>query len=232
MELLWEGLVEALRLVAGLDPLVLGSAARSLWISSLAVTLATVIGLPVGTALARRALPGKRIVILAARSGMAVPTVFVGIVCYALFSRRGPLGPFDLLYTPWVIVVGEFLLALPIVLCITHGAVQALDARVGETALTLGAGPLRRWRTYISEARVGVMLGILTAFARCVTELGIAMIVGGNIKERTRTLATATVLETGMGEFGRGLALGFLLLMIALTVTVLIAAVTREEPDR
>jgi tungstate transport system permease protein len=162
---------------------------------------------------------------------MAVPTVFVGIVCYALFSRRGPLGPIELLYTPWAIMVGELLLALPIVLCITHGAVQALDPRVGETALTLGAGPLRRWRTYISEARVGVMLGVLTAFARCVTELGIAMIVGGNIKERTRTLATATALETGKGEFARGLAMGVLLLVIALTVTILIAAITREQPD-
>ena len=82
-------------------------------------------------------------------------------------------------------------LAAPIILSITHGAVKALDVRVGETALTLGAGPLRRWKTYVSEARMGVMLAVLTAFARCVTELGIAMIVGGNIKGRTRTLARA-----------------------------------------
>lgn len=103
------------------------------------------------------------------------PTVFIGIVCYALFSRRGPLGPSELLYTPWAIVCGEFLLALPLVVSITHGAVQALDPRIGRTVWTLGAGQLRRCQTYLSEARVGVTLAILTAFSRCDTELEIAM---------------------------------------------------------
>ena len=132
---------------------------------------------------------------------MALPTVFVGMVCYALFSRRGVLGPLELLYSPCGIVCGELFLAVPIIVGITHGAVKSLDPRVGETAWTLGAGPLRRGLTFISEARIGVMLAVLTAFARCVTELGIAMIVGGNIKDQTRTLATATALETGKGEF-------------------------------
>ncbi len=229
MELLWEGLREAFRLVLAFDPMVMGAAWRSLWISALAVCLAAAVGLPLGTLLARAAVPGGRMLVLVSRAGMAVPTVFIGIVCYALFARRGPLGPVELLYTPWAIVIGEVMLAAPIILSITHGAVKALDPRVGETALTLGAGPLRRWRTYLSEARLGVMLSVLTAFARCVTELGIAMIVGGNIKERTRTLATATALETGKGEFGRGLAMGVLLLVIALGVTAIIVACTREE---
>jgi tungstate transport system permease protein len=150
-------------------------------------------------------------------------------MCYAMFSRRGPLGPLELLYTPWGIVIGELLLAVPIIVGISHGAVKSLDPRVAETAWTLGAGPLQRWRTYISEARVSVMLAILTAFARCVTELGIAMIVGGNIKFRTRTLATATALETSKGEFARGIALGTLLLVIALVVTALIGWLSRED---
>jgi len=107
------------------------------------------------------------------------------------------------------------MLAVPIIVGISHGAVQSLDPRVGETAWTLGVGPLRRGFTYISEARTGVMLAVLTAFARCVTELGIAMIVGGNIKDQTRTLATATALETGKGEFARGMAMGILLLVVA-----------------
>jgi tungstate transport system permease protein len=160
---------------------------------------------------------------------MALPTVFVGMVCYALFSRRGPLGAFELLYTPWGIVIGELALALPIVVGISHGAIKSLDARIAETAWTLGAGPLRRWWTYVSEARVSVMLAILTAFARCVTELGIAMIVGGNIKYRTRTLATATALETSRGEFARGIALGSLLLVISLAVMALIGWLSRED---
>lgn len=229
MELIWEGCREAYRLLVMGDPLVLAAAWRSLWISLLSVSLASLVGVPIGTLLARVPFPTRRYLVMAFRAGMAFPTVFIGIVCYALFSRRGPLSPLELLYTPWAIVCGEFLLALPLVVSITHGAVQALDPRVGETAWTLGAGPLQRWYTYLSEARVGVTLAILTAFSRCVTELGIAMMVGGNIKGRTRTLATATALETGKGEFGRGMAMGLILLVIALAVTIGIVSLNREE---
>ena len=229
MDLIWEGFQEAFRLLLHFDPLVLDAAVRSVWISLLAVGLATLAGLPLGTLLARISFPARALVVLVFRASMAFPTVFIGIVCYALFSRRGPLGPLELLYTPWVIVFGEFLLALPLVVSITHGAVKALDPRVGETAWTLGACSFRRWRTYISEARVGVTLAVLTAFSRCVTELGIAMMVGGNIKDRTRTLATATVLETGKGEFGRGMAMGLILLAIAMGVTLVIVYLSREE---
>jgi len=229
MDLIREGFQEAFRLLVHFDPLVLDAATRSLWISLLAVGAATVVGLPLGTLLARISFPARGLLVLACRTGMSLPTVFIGIVCYALFSRRGPLGPMEFLYTPWVIVCGEFMLALPLVVSITHGAVKSLDPRVGETGLTLGAGPFRRWRTYVSEARVGVTLAVLTAFSRCVTELGIAMIVGGNIKDRTRTLATATALETGKGEFGRGLAMGLILLVIAMGVTLAIVHLSREE---
>ncbi len=229
MDLIWEGVREAGRLIGSGDPLVLDAAWRSLWISCLAVGLAALLGLPLGSGLARLSFPGRRVVVTAFRAAMAFPTVFVGLVCFALFSRRGPLSSMDLLYTPWAIVIGELVLALPIVASVSHGAIRSLDARVAETAMTLGAGPLRRWWTYLSEARTGVILGLLMSFARCVTELGIAMMVGGNIKHRTRTLATATALETGKGEFSRGMAMGLILLFIALLVTVGIALVGREE---
>jgi len=232
MDLIWEGFRHALGLVVRRDPLVLDAAARSLWISALAVGLATLIGLPLGTLVARVSFAGRRLLVLLFRAGMALPTVFIGIVCYALFSRRGPLGPLELLYTPWVIVVGEFLLALPLVVSISHGAVKSLDPRVGETARTLGAGALRRWRTYVSEARIGVSLAVLTAFSRCVTELGIAMMVGGNIVHRTRTLATATAMETGKGEFARGMAMGLILLTIAMGVAMVIVYLSREEQHK
>lgn len=229
MNSIWEGFQDAFRLLLQFDSLVIDAAVRSVWISSLAVGLATLIGLPLGIFLAKIHFPARELVVMLFRVGMALPTVFIGIVCYSLLSRRGPLGSLDLLYTPWVIVIGEFLLALPLVVSISHGAVKALDERVGETAWTLGAGPIRRCRTYISEARVGVMLAVLTAFSRCVTELGIAMMVGGNIKDRTRTLATATALETGQGEFGRGMAMGLILLVIAMGVTVVIVYLSRED---
>ena len=229
MDLLWEGFREAIRLLSRGDALVLSAAVRSIWISSFAVGLATIIGLPVGTLLARVSFPGRGLVVLGLRAAMAFPTVLIGILCYAMFSRRGPMGPLEWLYTPWSIVCGEFLLAFPLVVSLSHTAIRSLDPRVAETAWTLGAGPLRRWQTYLSEARSGILLAILTAYSRCVTELGIAMMVGGNIKDRTRTLATATALETGKGEFGRGLAMGLVLLVIASTVMATIVYLGRED---
>ena len=229
MELILDSLREALALLLDLDPLVLGATWRSLWISSCAVGLAALAGLPAGTALARAEFPGKHALVTLVRASMAVPTVFIGLVCYALFSRRGPLGPLDLLFSPWGIVFGEILLAFPIVVAVTHAAVRSLDPRVAETAITLGAGAWRRARTYLSEARTGATVAVLTAFTRCVTELGIAMMVGGNIKERTRTLATAAALESGRGEFARGIAMGGLLLLISLLVVVVVSATNREE---
>ena len=229
MQLLWDGLQEAWRLVSTGDVLVMAAAGRTLGISVLAVVLAGSIGLPLGTLLARRSFPGQALLITLCRAGMALPTVFIGVVCYSIFSRRGVFGPLNLLYTPWVIVIGELMLALPIVVSLTHGAIQALDYRVSETAKTLGAGLLLRGWLYVSEARIGVSLAILTAFARCMTELGIAMMVGGNIAGRTRTLATATALETGKGEFGRGLAMGLILLLMALVVMLVMACFARQE---
>jgi tungstate transport system permease protein len=229
MALIGKSLLEALHLIVSGDPTVLDAALRSVWISGLAVCIAALVGLPLGTLLARVRVPGRRFLILMFRAAMAAPTVFVGLICYALFSRNGPLGPTDWLYTPWVIVVGEFMLALPLIVSITHGAVKSMDWRVAETAWTLGVGPLRRWVTYWSEARVGIMLAIVTAYARCVTELGIAMMVGGNIRGRTQTLATATAMETGKGDFTRGLAMGLILLIIALAVTAVIVMLGRED---
>ena len=229
MQLIWQGLIEAFELVANGDRLVLSAAWRSFWISSLAVCLSAAIGLPLGSMLATVRFKGRSVLIALTRAAMAVPTVFVGLVCYSLFSRRGPMGSFDLLYTPWAIVIGEFLLALPIIVGLSHGAIKSLDPRVGETAQTLGAGLWRRWFTFLSEARVGIVLALMTAFARCVTELGIAMMVGGNIKHQTRTLATATAMETGKGEFERGLAMGIILVAIALGATLLMATLGREK---
>lgn len=229
MQLIWEGLQQAIELVLKRDPLVLGATGRTIWISTVAVMMATILGLPLGVWLARAKFTGNHLVVLFFRASMALPTVFIGMICFALFSRRGILGPMELLYSPWGIVCGELLLAVPIIVGISHGAVKSLDPRVGETAWTLGVSPLRRGFTYVSEARVGVTLAILTAFARCVTELGIAMIVGGNIKDRTRTLASATAFETGKGEFARGMAMGTILLVVALTATCVIGWLSREN---
>ena len=155
---------------------------------------------------------------LLARAGMAMPTVLVGLLCYAVLSRRGPLGPLELLYTPTAIILGEVLLALPIVISLSYAAVATLEPAVAETARTLGAGPVRRLLTYLDERRLAVTAAVMTAFGRCVTELGVALMVGGNIKYRTRTLTTATALETSRGELARGVAMSLILVGLALAV--------------
>ena len=231
MQFFWDGLIGAAELLVEPDPLVLGAAWRSLWISTLAVCLAATIGIPVGSLLAQKKFFGRWAVVVLFRAGMSLPTVLIGLLCYGAFSRRGPLGGFDLLYTPWAIMIGEFCLALPIIVTWTHSAVSGLDPRVAETARTLGAGWLRRWRTSLSEARLAITLALLTAFARCIAELGIAMMVGGNIKHQTRTLTTATALETARGEFDRGVAMSLILLVLAVIVTIPIAWLGRQQQE-
>lgn len=229
MQLFREGLTEALKLIVSGDPLVLDAAWRSLWISLLATGLAMMVGITLGSVLTRRKIVARGAIVLLFRAGMAVPTVLVGLIGYGLLSRRGFLGGLDLLYTPWAIVICEFFLALPIVVTWTHGVMSQLDPRLPETAGMLGAGLFRRWRTYLSECRYDLALAVLTAFARCFTELGVAMMVGGNIKFRTQTLATATALETARGEFARGVAMGLILLFMALGVTAVIAWISRRK---
>ena len=224
-----DGIRDALKLLLLRDPAVIDAAAHSLWISSLAVGAAALIGTGLGLLLARKTFPGRNTLIILCRVGMSVPTVLIGLLIFGLLSRRGPLGGLELLYTPWAIVIGEFFLALPIITTLSHGAFQRLDPRVAETALTLGAGPLQRSMTYLLETRLTLVLAVLTAFSRCFTELGIAMMVGGNLPGRTRTLTTATALETSRGEFARGVAMSLILLLIALLVSLAVALFDRHD---
>ncbi len=225
------GIREAIHLLISGDPLVWDAAWRSIWVSSTAVFIATILGVSIGTFLARHRFPGKSLVVTLFRGAMGVPTVLIGLIGYALLARQGPLGILELLYTSWGIVLGEVLLALPIIVSLTHGGIKNLDQRIPETALMLGARPLQRWSTYLSEARLAITLAILTAFARCFTELGIAMMVGGNLKLKTRTLSTSTTLETARGEFPRAVAMSLILLLIAILITVVIAWASREERE-
>jgi tungstate transport system permease protein len=226
-----EGFQEALQLLLRLDASVLDAATRSLWVAIVAVTAASVCGITIGLLLARKQFSGRTLLVVLFRVGMSVPTVLIGLLCYGLLSRRGVLGDLELLYTTWAIVIGEFFLALPIVATLTHGAITRLDPRVAETAQTLGAGTIQRAMTYLCEARLAIVLAVLTAFSRCFTELGIAMMVGGNIPDRTRTLTTATALETARGEFASGVAMSLILLAIAMLVTLAIATLSREPVE-
>jgi len=229
MEMILNGITEAIQLLVSGDSLVFDAAWRSIWVSTTAVLIATILGISIGTLLARRRFVGCGLLVTLFRGMMGVPTVLIGLIGYALLARQGPLGTLELLYTPYGIVLGEVLLAVPIITSLTHAGIKSLDRRIPETARMLGAGPIQRWKTYLSEARLPIILAILTAFARCFTELGIAMMVGGNLKFKTRTLSTSTTLETARGEFSRAVAMSLILLAIAICITVVIALVSRED---
>lgn len=232
MELFREGFVTAIDLIFAGDAQVFDAAFRSLWISLTAVVAAGLCGCLIGAVLARSRFPGRRFVVALARTSMGVPTVLIGLLGWGLLSRRGPLGAQELLYTPAAIVLGEFFLALPIIVTWFEGALRNLDARAFETARTLGLPLLERWKLYLVEIRASVVLALLTAFSRCFTELGIAMMLGGNIRGRTRTLTTATALETSRGEFERGFAMSLILVFVGLAVTVVLGLVEARRGER
>lgn len=206
--------------------------ARIAWVSlkcSIASTVvATLIGIPIGFVVGSRIFRGKNGVIAVINTLMALPTVVVGLTLYFLFSRHGPLGPANLLYTQTAIIVGEFVLACPIIASLTISAIHSVGGRVAETAKTLGVSGWLATRAVLWEARFGIMAAIIAGFGRVVAELGVAMMLGGNIRGYTRTLTTTIALETGRGEFGLALALGFVLLALALGVNVMMNVIQRR----
>ncbi len=213
-----EGIREALRLLATLDPEVMSIAGVSLKVSLTSTAAATLLGLPLGFALATREFAGRGVLITFVNTLLALPTVVVGLIGFAMLSRQGPLGVMGLLYTPVAMAAGQTILAAPIATAFTLSAVQAIDPRVAETARTLGATRRQlRW-TMLVEARFAVLAAIIAAFGRVVAEVGISLMIGGNIRHYTRNLTTAIALETSKGEFGLGLALGVILMALGLVV--------------
>ena len=201
---------------------VLGITALSLKVAVTATVVACAIGVPLGFWLGGTRFQGRRGVLLVLNTALAFPTVVIGLLIYLLLSRHGPLGGLGLLFTWHAIVAAEVILAAPIAAALTAAAVQAVDPRVRRTALTLGAGPLAAAWAVAREARFALAAGVVVAFGRVLSEVGAAMIVGGNLRGETRTLTTAVALATSQGEFSLAIALGLVLLALALTVNVLI----------
>jgi tungstate transport system permease protein len=201
---------------------VLGITALSLRIALAATVAACAIGVPLGFWLGGTRFQGRRGALLVLNTALAFPTVVIGLLLYLLLSRHGPLGGLGLLFTWRAIVVAEVILAAPIAAALTAAAVQAVDPRVRRTALTLGAGPLLTAWAVAREARFALAAGVVVAFGRVLSEVGAAMIVGGNIRGETRTLTTAVALATSQGDFSLAVGLGLVLLALALTVNVLI----------
>jgi tungstate transport system permease protein len=160
---------------------------------------------------------------------LAFPTVLIGLIVYGLICRRGTLGDFGLLFTLPGMAIGQTLLALPIIISLTAQAVETLDERCRLTLLTLGANTRQAAVATIQELRFSIMAVTVTAFGRVVTEVGIAMMLGGNIKWETRTITTAIALETNKGEFAQGMALGIVLLSVAFAVNFALSFARRKD---
>lgn len=187
-------------------------------VSLRAIAISTPIALLLAFFLAYTHFPGRRLLIHTFSTLLAVPAVVVGLSVYLLLSRSGPLGDLKLLFTQTAMVIGQVLLCLPLLVVMAHSAFQGADRRAWETARTLGAKPWRAMFTVMNEVRFGLMAAVIAAFGRIIAEVGSAMMVGGNILNYTRNIPTAIALETSKGEFTQGIALGIVLLVLALVL--------------
>lgn len=220
MDFLTESLRAAVALILTLDGEVVQAVWTSLYTSGCAILLGALAGIPLGTALGLGQFRGRRTAVTLLNTLMALPTVVVGLVIYGMLSRQGPLGPLGLLFTPMAMIIGQTVLAAPIVANYTLAAVAGADPRILPTALTLGAGRFQGVCRLLLEVRFGVMAAVVAGFGRVIAEVGVAMMLGGNIRNHTRTMTTAIALETSKGEFAFGLALGLVLMAVALLVNL------------
>jgi tungstate transport system permease protein len=218
----------ALRLIASLSPDVVDAVRTSLSVSAGATVFAALFGIPAGLAVGLTESRLSGFAVTALNTLMAVPTVVVGLFVYGFLSRQGPLGALGLLFTPTAIVIGGTLLASPIVANYTLAAVKGADPRILPTALTLGSGPFRAAATLVAEIRFGIFAAVIAGFGRVVAEVGVAMMLGGNIRGYTRTMTTAIALETSKGEFSFGMALGIVLMTVALIVNLFLSLLQRR----
>ena len=228
MEYLADGFLTAFTLLLHMDDATRAAIGATLLSTTYARTAALLLGLPLGFCLGYCQFPGRRFLRLVSDTLLAFPTVLIGLLVYAFITYRGPLGQWGLLFTLPGMAIGQAVLALPIVVSWVAQAVEGLDPRCRETLLTLGARPSQLARLTLWECRYAIGMVCVTAFGRVITEVGIAMMLGGNIRYATRTMTTAIALETSKGEFGQGIALGLVLLFLAFLVNVTLAFFRRR----
>jgi tungstate transport system permease protein len=213
-----DSLLSAFQLIFLLDQQIYQIVFTSLKISFIATFFASLIGIFLAIVVATHEFIGKRLLQQLLNTLMAMPTVMIGLIFYGLFSRRGLLGDWGLLYTNTAVIIGETFLIAPLIMNLTLVAVQTSDQRLLVTLKMLGAKPYQQFIPILSELRFAIMAAMITGFGRAIGEVGAAMMLGGNIQGSTRTMTTAIALETSKGDFERGLALGLLLLLIAFSI--------------
>ncbi|MBT7697898.1 MAG: ABC transporter permease [Desulfobacterales bacterium] len=221
MDFLIDSFMSAILLAFSLDRELISIVAVSLKVSSSSTLIASLTGIPIGFLIASESFRGKQMLITCLNTLLALPTVVIGLFVYALISRRGIFGPFDLLYTQKAIIIGQALLIIPVVTTFTIAAISRIDNRYRQTAMTLGANRIQTAFVIIREARFGIVAAVIAAFGRVIAEVGISMMLGGNAKGFTRTMTTAMALEYDKGEFTLAVALGIVLLSLSFGINLL-----------
>ncbi len=228
METLLSGFSQAIRLIFSFDRELYSIVFLSLKVSGGALLLAAFIGLPVGSVIGLKKFLGRDFIISLLNTFMGLPPVVVGLVLYLILSRSGPLGFMGILYSPSAMIIAQTLLAVPIIAALSHSSIIAVDDIVRKSALTLGATPLQAAIKVIAEARYGIMAAIIAALGRVIAEVGAILIVGGNIAGYTRVMTTTIALETDKGNFELAIALGVILIFIALCINVILHWVQKK----
>ena len=228
MNFLFEGFFQAINLLLSGNAETFSAIWSTVRVSSYSIGCSLFIGIPLGFCLGYFDFSGKKPLRTIVDTMMALPTVFIGLLVYAFLTRRGPLGDFGLLFTLPGIAIGQTILALPIVIGLSATAVESMDQKLRITIMSMGANRRQLFISSLWEARHGILAGAIAAYGRVMTEVGISMMVGGNIKWHTRTITTAIALETNKGQFGMGVALGLVLLAIAFGVNVSVSSLRRR----
>jgi tungstate transport system permease protein len=221
MQELWQALVQAVDLIVRLDPEVIEISLRSLYVSAASILIAAVFCIPMGALIHFHDFKGKRVVINVIQTFYSLPTVVVGLFVFLFISRAGPLGGLELLFTPAAIIIGQVILIMPVLTGMTIGALSGVDKSIRDTALSSGASSTQAMRAILFEARFAVVGALILGFGRAISEVGAALMLGGNIRGYTRVLTTAISLETQRGELVLSLALGIILIGIAMVVSVI-----------
>ena len=221
MGLLIDSFLSAILLVVSLDPEMVAIVGVSLKVSCASTVFAAAVGIPLGFAISFSEFSGKRLLITVLNTLLALPTVVIGLFVYAFISRRGIFGPLDLLYSQTAIIIGQVILIIPVVTVFTISAISRIDERYRRTAMTLGANRRQSAWIVFREARFGIVAAAIAAFGRVIAEVGISMMLGGNIKGFTRTMTTAMALEYDKGAFTLAVALGLVLLGLSFGMNLL-----------
>jgi tungstate transport system permease protein len=227
---LLEDLAEAVRMLFRMDREVFEAIRVTLSVSIVSTILASIVGIPLGFLIALKEFPGKRLVIVFLQTLFALPTVLVGLMVMTFLSRRGPLGSYGMLFTPTAIIIGQFILACPIIASLSLSATKGLDPRISRTALTLGGSRLQAAFVMLREARFSYYAAVLAGFGRVFAEVGVSMMLGGNFPGKTRTITTTIALESSKGEFALGIALGMVLLFVAFSVNLVLQFLQGRKP--